>query len=284
MPWVVVLPVKHADRGKTRLDVADPADRVRLARAVALDSLAAVRACPDVAVRLVVTGDPQVSQVARAAGDEVLDDPARGWTPRSTPAWRRPRAGGRSSTWRCCSPTCPRCARPSLSEALQVAAGHDRALVADHEGSGTVLLTASAGVAAHPAFGPGSAAAHQALGAVPLTAQVPSLRQDVDTVADLRRAAEPGAGTADRTRRCGRRSGVACPRAGHRPRVRRRRQRQRAARRRPAGAVHRGGVRAQHVAAAARRPAGLDRARRRDRTGGAAVADRRGLSPGHPRS
>ncbi|WP_460446523.1 2-phospho-L-lactate guanylyltransferase [Angustibacter aerolatus] len=194
MPWVVVLPVKHADRGKTRLDVADPADRVRLARAVALDSLAAVRACPDVAVRLVVTGDPQVSQVARAAGDEVLADPARGLDAAvdaglATAARRWPELDVAVLL-----ADVPALRPAELSEALQVAAGHDRALVADHEGSGTVLLTASAGVAAHPAFGPGSAAAHQALGAVPLTAQVPSLRQDVDTVADLRRAAELGLG------------------------------------------------------------------------------------------
>ena len=47
-----------------------------------------------------------------------------------------------------------------------------------------------------PRYGPASAAAHRAAGAVELTGDWPSLRHDVDTAADLRTAAELGLGPA----------------------------------------------------------------------------------------
>jgi 2-phospho-L-lactate guanylyltransferase len=48
-----------------------------------------------------------------------------------------------------------------------------------------VLLAAPAGVALEPRFGPGSAAAHAASGARPLSGDWPGLRHDVDTAPDL---------------------------------------------------------------------------------------------------
>jgi 2-phospho-L-lactate guanylyltransferase len=70
--------------------------------------------------------------------------------------------------------------------------------VADAPGTGTVLLTAPPGVPLDPRFGVGSAAAHRASGAVPLTGPWPSLRRDVDTAADLADAARLGLGPATR--------------------------------------------------------------------------------------
>ncbi len=84
--WVVVVPVKDASRGKTRLaDVLEPAARAALVRAMALDTLDAVLAVPEVARVVVVTGDGPVAEAAaRTARVWVLPEPAgdpaeRGW-------------------------------------------------------------------------------------------------------------------------------------------------------------------------------------------------------------
>jgi 2-phospho-L-lactate guanylyltransferase len=69
------------------------------------------------------------------------------------------------------------------------AVGPGRAFVADAAGTGTTLLAAGPRVALRPAYGPASAAAHAASGAVALSGDWPSLRRDVDTAADLRVAA-----------------------------------------------------------------------------------------------
>ena len=54
--WAVIIPVKPTSVGKSRLDL--PAvDRVRLARAIALDTIAAAAACGSVAQVYVVTDD-----------------------------------------------------------------------------------------------------------------------------------------------------------------------------------------------------------------------------------
>jgi 2-phospho-L-lactate guanylyltransferase len=80
-----------------------------------------------------------------------------------------------------------------LTAAL-TAAGPGRSFVADAAGTGTVLLAATSGVELEPCFGPGSAAAHAATGAVELTGDWPSLRRDVDTGAELAAAVVLGLG------------------------------------------------------------------------------------------
>jgi 2-phospho-L-lactate guanylyltransferase len=66
--------------------------------------------------------------------------------------------------------------------------------VPDAAGTGTAMLAAPAGVELDPRFGRGSARAHQASGAVRLDGGWPTLRQDVDTAADLAVAAALGLG------------------------------------------------------------------------------------------
>ena len=65
--------------------------------------------------------------------------------------------------------------------------------MADAAGTGTVLL-AAAGTALLPAFGAGSARRHAESGARRLDGRWPSLRRDVDTVADLAEAVRLGLG------------------------------------------------------------------------------------------
>jgi len=85
------------------------------------------------------------------------------------------------------------CLRSADLEAA-LAAGADRRFVADAAGTGTTLLVAPPGTELDPRFGPGSAAAHAASGARPLTEPLTSLRLDVDTTDDLEAALRFGVG------------------------------------------------------------------------------------------
>ncbi|MDP9026376.1 MAG: hypothetical protein M3N46_02320, partial [Actinomycetota bacterium] len=84
-----------------------------------------------------------------------------------------------------------------LAAALSLAAPHPRAFVADRESTGTTLVTVAAGIPLLTAFGPGSAAAHRALGLVRLELPVAStLTADVDTIEQLEVASSLGLGPA----------------------------------------------------------------------------------------
>jgi 2-phospho-L-lactate guanylyltransferase len=200
--WVVVLPVKHARHGKRRLHVdlprQSPAERSALARAIALDALSAARACRLVRSLVVVTSDPVVAAQSHAAGDDVVGGDDRGLDAAvaaglAEAAGRRPRNG--SAVLLADVPAL----RPEhLEQALRAAAAHPTAFVPDLEGAGTVLLTARAGVLPRPAFGAGSAARHERLGAVRLDLDLPGLRRDVDTLQDLRGAVALGVGPSTR--------------------------------------------------------------------------------------
>ncbi|MFD5542522.1 2-phospho-L-lactate guanylyltransferase, partial [Streptomyces sp. NPDC127079] len=86
--------------------------------------------------------------------------------------------------------------RPGLwAGLLDAAAEFPRAFLPDAAAIGTTLLAAAPGSALAPAFGPDSRARHAASGAVELpVADVDSVRQDVDTGADLRTALALGVG------------------------------------------------------------------------------------------
>jgi 2-phospho-L-lactate/phosphoenolpyruvate guanylyltransferase len=201
--WVVVLPVKHARHGKRRLSGAPLGEgagqRSALARAIATDALTATRACRAVSELVVVTADPVVADLARGAGDDVLSGDDRGLDEAVraglTEAARRWPQLGRAVLLA----DVPALRPEQLELALRAAAAHPSCFVPDLDGGGTVLLTARPGVDPRPAFGPGSAARHERLGAVRLDLDLPALRRDVDTLDDLRQAALLGVGPATRT-------------------------------------------------------------------------------------
>jgi 2-phospho-L-lactate guanylyltransferase len=193
--WIVVVPIKSAARGKSRLDV-DGVDRAALARAIALDTLAAASACAAVAQVVVVSDDPTLAResalipalryvpeggalgldAAIAAGLEAVD-----------PHGRMPRAALLGDL--------PALRPGDLADALEAAASVDRAVVADAEGTGTTLVTARAGVTWISAFGEDSFARHGLLGCEALdVAEDSTLRRDVDTAAHLEAAATLGLG------------------------------------------------------------------------------------------
>ena len=75
--WTLVIPVQSAARAKSRLVVPAGVDRPGLARAIARDSLDAVRATPAVARVVVVTADDDLAAECTAAGDHVVRDSGR---------------------------------------------------------------------------------------------------------------------------------------------------------------------------------------------------------------
>ncbi|MFF5179011.1 2-phospho-L-lactate guanylyltransferase [Micromonospora sp. NPDC000316] len=192
--WAVVVPVKRLSAAKSRLRGAlSGVPHEELALALAADTLRAVLACPAVAEALVVTDDARVAAVARAAGARVLPDlPDAGLN-----AAFRHGAAHTSGGWVAGLTADLPALRPGeLAGALLAAHNSDgvRRFVADAPGTGTVLLAAPPGIALDPRFGVGSAAAHAASGALPLSGDWPSLRRDVDTADDLTTAARLGLG------------------------------------------------------------------------------------------
>lgn len=190
---LVLLPVKPPAVGKSRLTHVPPGVRRELARAFALDTLAAVLATPGVDRVLVLTGDRELAGTAAAWGVGVAPDPVPGDLNATLSAAASGVAPGTLVVALCAD-------LPALRPGdLAAALGGFRALrgspafVADADGTGTTTYAATP-VRFAPRFGRGSAAAHGADGAVGLTEPLESLRADVDDRAGLERARALGVG------------------------------------------------------------------------------------------
>lgn len=197
--FALVLPVQQAGRAKSRLVAPDGVDHAALARAIALDSLAAARASGLVGHRVVVTSDEVVGPAATLAGDHVVPDPGRGLSAAVRLGVDHVAASWPGAGIAVLLADVPALLPAQLSEALQTMSLHRSAFVPDAEGTGTVLLAASSVTYLHPAFGPDSARRHEEAGASRLALALPRLRQDVDTAAALAAAVELGVGPATRT-------------------------------------------------------------------------------------
>ncbi|WP_211190312.1 2-phospho-L-lactate guanylyltransferase [Actinomycetospora sp. TBRC 11914] len=231
MPVAVdlVVPIKELRRAKSRLVGATaglgraPAEasaaHADLALALAADTLAAVLAS---AVRrvAVVTTDPRAAALVRperydgavehadggcAARAVVVDDPAAGLNAAVRAGVEElARAGrGRPVPVAALLGDLPALRPAELDAALAravavLADGAPAAFVADHTGEGTTLLVLARPGDAVPHFGPHSARAHAAAGAVALAGDWPGLRHDVDVPADLERVRALGVGPATR--------------------------------------------------------------------------------------
>jgi len=198
--YVALVPVKPPAVGKSRLvGLADDARR-ELAAAFALDTVAACLAASSIAQVLVATDDAAFSVgLARLGAQTIPDGVAMdlNGTLRQSAAEARRR-------WPDLVPVALTADLPSvraadIDEALGTIAPGESAYVADTQGLGTTLYTA-----AHdhfdPHFGPGSALAHDGIGARPIGPALPRLRRDVDDLADLDEALVLGVGprTAER--------------------------------------------------------------------------------------
>jgi 2-phospho-L-lactate/phosphoenolpyruvate guanylyltransferase len=194
--WSVLLPVKVLAQAKSRLaDLAGPR-RGELALALASDTVSAVLETAQAARVVVITDDRTAAAALRELGALVIpDEPRDGLNAAlrhgaAFAAARWPRRGTAAL-----SADLPALRPAELARALDAAAAWPTAFVADATGDGTTLYTAAPGAAFRPAFGLASRARHAAGGAAELElADIPGLRRDVDTPADLRGAAALGLG------------------------------------------------------------------------------------------
>lgn len=216
--WTVVVPVKAFAAAKTRLGPGVPAEaRAALARAFALDTIAAARAARNVGRIVVVTGEVDLGsplpdgvelvrepQPAPAEGHAPPDGAQAGSPARPAPTGLTAAidAGVDHARTHGLAPVAvllgdlPSLRTSELEFALEAAARHPLAFVADADGTGTTLATAAEGVPMRPAFGEQSAARHREAGFADLAGSAPfaSLRRDVDTVEALERALQLGVG------------------------------------------------------------------------------------------
>lgn len=191
--WTIIVPVKPAAVGKTRLtDVGT--DREALARAIALDTIAAAAATPRVAHVLVVTDDAEVSALVSLwpAVDVVPEGDMRGL---DAAIALGADAAGQGVPRAALLGDVPALTPHDLDTALELAGHVERGLVPDAEGTGSTLVTARPGAVWVSAFGPDSAARHRLLGCTGLDVPRDStLRRDVDTAAQLTEAVARGVG------------------------------------------------------------------------------------------
>jgi 2-phospho-L-lactate guanylyltransferase len=191
--WTIIVPVKPAAVGKSRLtDVGT--DREALARAIALDTIAAAAAATRVARVIVVTDDEGVrAEFRRSRVVEVLPEgDIRGL---DAAIALGAAVAGPSTARAALLGDLPALRPTDLDEALEFAASVERGLVPDAETTGSTLVTARAGAVWVSAFGEDSAARHRLLGCTDLAVERDStLRRDVDTAAQLTQAVALGVG------------------------------------------------------------------------------------------
>jgi 2-phospho-L-lactate guanylyltransferase len=188
--FALLVPVKDLTRAKSRLSMAGAADREPLMRAFAIDAIVAASRSPAVAQVLVVTDDDGLD----VAGARRLPDEGDGDLNRALHhASLRVRLDDPDLAVAAMCADLPSLRTEDLTDAL--AAGlSSRWFVADATGTGTTLLAAGPGVGLDPHFGTGSARRHEESGAMPVRAELPTLRRDVDTQEDLDAARALGVG------------------------------------------------------------------------------------------
>ena len=179
----MIVPVKPASVGKSRLRPGGSA----LAEAIALDTITAVVACAAVSRVIVVTADAAF----RPPGTETVVEREPSGIDGAVRLADARIAGARAVLLG----DLPALRPDDLAVALHLAGEHERAFVADREGTGTTLVTAGAGVELVTAFGAGSALRHRALGLAELVLPAAStVPDDVDTADQLATAARLGLG------------------------------------------------------------------------------------------
>lgn len=198
MSWIAIVPVKGGPNAKSRL--GDLAERAHLAQAFALDTVEALLSARAVERVFVVTAAAGAAFAARGA--DVVPERAvsahSGFAPLNGAVMQgieAARAAAPRANLAVFTGDLPALAPEDVDEALRLAGRCPRSMVPDEEGTGTTALLALAGERVTPRFGPGSRAAHEADGHVPLSIPVTArIRRDVDTRDDLAEALRLGLG------------------------------------------------------------------------------------------
>jgi len=208
MRTCAVLPVKHFDDAKQRLDRAlNAGTRRALAEAMVSDVLHALRRSTRIDAVVVVTGEHAAEALARAYDAESIPDDDRGHShaARSGVDWALERDFERVLL---VPGDCPTLDAGELDElVIEGMSAPDVVIVPDRHGSGTNALLLAPPDVIHPSFGPGSRERHEQAAqnaqARWRVAHPRSLILDVDTADDLaalRAALDARAGGAAHTR------------------------------------------------------------------------------------
>ncbi len=193
--WCLVVPVKRLAAAKTRLADEARGHRTELALAFALDTTAAALACDQVRSVVAVTNEPEAAERLQDIGAMVVADaPDAGLNPALMHGAKAALHAYPDAAVGALAADLPALRAAELAAALSQAPYAGAAFVTDVQGSGTTAVLARRRTEFSPAFGPASAQAHRNAGYHELTGAFPSLRQDVDTPEDLRRAVELGVG------------------------------------------------------------------------------------------
>ncbi|MDH6112976.1 2-phospho-L-lactate guanylyltransferase [Kitasatospora sp. MAP12-15] len=194
--WSLVLPVKALAQAKSRLGEYAGERREELALAFAVDTVTAALNCPAVGRVLVVSRDPLAGPLlARLGAVLVTDEPGGGLNPALAHGAARARALAPDAPLAALSADLPALRPEELDRVLTAVPASGRAFLADSPGIGTTLLACSPDHRLRPAFGGASRERHAAGGALELALlDVPSVRRDVDTAADLAEALRLGVG------------------------------------------------------------------------------------------
>jgi 2-phospho-L-lactate guanylyltransferase len=187
--WTVIVPVKRFVAAKSRLDSA-AANRQRLARAFALDTLSACRETPGIGEVIVVSRTRLFD--SENSTFRWVRDPGGGI---NAALMAGSAASGHPSPMLALLSDLPCIRSTDIALILRLSTEHPRAFLSDLVGTGSTALAVTPGSALDPRFGPRSRAAHRISGAVELTH--PGLvraRRDVDTQTDLADAIRLGLG------------------------------------------------------------------------------------------
>ena len=195
--FAVLVPVKRVSAAKSRLGSLGDDARRALVAAFAADTVTAALGSELVATVVVVTDDHELATGLRVLGaqaipDGVAEDLNGSLVQASAEVARRWPTLGVAAL---CADL-PALRSDELTTALAAASTRASAFVADTAGSGTTMLAAVRREEFRPAFGPGSCHRHLEQGAWQVHGiHVPTLRQDVDTPADLAAVLQLGVGS-----------------------------------------------------------------------------------------
>ncbi|NUH39318.1 2-phospho-L-lactate guanylyltransferase [Streptomyces samsunensis] len=198
--WTVLLPVKPFALGKSRLGSWAGAARRDIARAVFLDTMDAILHTPEVCRLIVVTADPEAHALAAGAGAEGIHKASVGGLNAAARLGAAAAAdhgtGVRTDPVAVVAADLPALKPRELASVLAEAGRRPRAVLADHRGHGSTILTAQDPSFLLPGFEGASRARHAANGAYEIAhSGVPGARLDIDVPGDLALAAALGLGT-----------------------------------------------------------------------------------------
>ncbi|MER5621380.1 2-phospho-L-lactate guanylyltransferase [Streptosporangium sp. NPDC002544] len=193
--WTLVVPVKTLVAAKTRLSAAAGPHRAALAVAIACDTVEAALRCALVTRVVVVTGDPVAAEALGGVGAHVVGDPEAGLNAALRHGALEAVRLAPGDAVGALQADLPALRPTELARVLTAAAEFDQMFLPDASEIGTTFYGVRPGMPFTPGFGGESRDRHLRRGAKELcVAGVESVRHDVDTPDDLRRALVLGVG------------------------------------------------------------------------------------------